>query len=146
MLSIGLTFFVRDVWNDFQEEKTNDRVYSKSINSFRHPTIAICFEPQINETSLILKYNKTLKDLNIETSAKGMQDMTVPVATVLEEVSFKLGRDYSLLLMLSGHESDHDYIRHHIKDRKVDKDLMIAIVLCLRNPTDLNVDKILTLK
>ena len=49
MLSMGLIFFVREIWNDFQAGKTNDRVYSESWGHFQHPTMAICFEPQIDE-------------------------------------------------------------------------------------------------
>ena len=110
LLSIGLTFFVRDIWNDYQEGKTNDRVYSKSINYYRHPTIAICFEPQVNETTLKEKYDKTISDLDVFDSGRGMLDVTVPVQTVLDEVHFKVGRDFSLFLVLSGHESNHNYI------------------------------------
>ena len=108
MLSIGLALFVQDIWIDYQEEKTNDRVYSKSMKYFRHPTIAICFEPQINKTKLKQKYNKSLKDLNVETYGKGMLDTKVSVPTLLDDVSFRLGRDFSLALMLSDHESSNN--------------------------------------
>ena len=107
MLSIGLTFFVRDIWNDFQAGKTNDRVYSESRSYFQHPIIAICFEPQLDETLLKLRYNKTLKDLSIDNFESSMKDVNVSVKTLLDEVSYKLGKDFSLHLMLSNHESNH---------------------------------------
>ena len=106
MLSIGLTYFVRDIWNNFQERKTNDRVYTERKNYFNHPTISICFEPQVNETTLT-KYNKTIRDIDHISSKLNLE---VPPATFAEEVSFRLGRDFTIRLGLSGHESNHDYI------------------------------------
>ena len=106
MLSIGLTYFVRDIWNNFQERKTNDRVYTERKNYFNHPTISICFEPQVNETTLT-KYNKTIRDIDHISSKLNLE---VPPATFAEEVSFRLGRDFTIMLGLSGHESNHDYL------------------------------------
>ena len=104
MLSIGLTYFVRDIWNNFEARKTNDRVYTERKNYFNHPTISICFEPQVNETSL-MKYNKTIRDIHHR-----KLNLEVPPATFAEEVSFKLGRDFTIGLGLSGHESNHGYL------------------------------------
>ena len=128
MLSIGLGLFVKDIWNDFQAGKTNDRVYSESIDYFRHPTIAICFEPQINETKLKEQYNKTIDDINVENSSEGMKDMTVPVQTLLDEVRFKLGRDFSLYLVLSGHESNDDYKYISINNTSILDKISIVLV------------------
>ena len=112
-LWVDLGYFVKDIWKDFQAGKTNDRVYSTSINYFSHPTISICFEPRIKETLLKKRYNKTLDDLRIGNS---MTDLTVPVQTLLNEVSYKPGRDFSLYLMLSGHESNHNFIHQFINN------------------------------
>ena len=107
LLTIGLGLFVQDIWNDYQEGKTNDRVYTKRTNYYNHPIISICFEPQVNETTL-LKYNKTIEDLNYFTNSK--LNLEIPPATFADDVSFKLGRDFTVGLDISGHESNHDYL------------------------------------
>ena len=116
VLAICLGYFVRDIWNDYQAGKTNDRVYSTNINYYRHPTIAICFEPKINETLLKRRYNRTINDLSIQQQGIPMVNLTVPIKTLLDEVDFKLGRDFFLNLMLSGHESNHNYIYAKINE------------------------------
>ena len=63
VLVIWFLYFVRDIWSDFQDRKTNDRVYSNRSNTFEHPTITICFEPQVNTTKL-KEYNMTLDDFS----------------------------------------------------------------------------------
>ena len=125
MLSIGLIFFVKEIWNDFQAGKTNDRVYSESKSYFQHPTIAICFEPQINENLLKLRYNKTLKDLSIDNFESSMKDVNVSVKTLLDEVSFKLGKDFSLYLMLSSHESNQNYLFKLVNSANTDLVLQV---------------------
>ena len=70
-LSIGLAFFVKDIWNDYQLGKTNDRIYTERVNNYKHPTITICFEPQFNETAL-LKYDKTVYDMRGELNMKNI--------------------------------------------------------------------------
>ena len=108
LLSIGLGLFVQDIWNDYQAGKTNDRVYTERKNYVNHPTISICFEPQVNET-ILLKYNKTFEDLDPFTQNSKL-NLGISPATFAEEVSFKLGRDFTVLLVISGHESNHDYL------------------------------------
>ena len=100
-LSIGLAFFVKDIWNDFQSGKTNDRIYTKKVNNYNHPTITICFEPQFNDTAL-LKYNKTVYDVRGELN---MNDIETSVETTLSDITYKAGRDYSLTLMMPNAES-----------------------------------------
>ena len=56
--SIGLLYFVKDIWNDYQMGKTNYRIYFKRQHLFEHPAITICFEQQTNQTTL-QKYNLT---------------------------------------------------------------------------------------
>ena len=127
-LSIGLGLFVKDIWHDYRAGKTNDRVYSESVDYFRHPTISICFEPQLNETTLMEKYNKTITDLNIDSQSMGILDLNVPVSTLLDEVNFKLGRDFTLFLMFSGHESNNDYIFAYINTMKDAEEMQILKV------------------
>ena len=127
-LSIGLGLFVKDIWYDYGAGKTNDRVYSESVYYFRHPTISICFESQLNETTLMEKFNKTIADLNIDSHGMGMVGLNVPVKTLLDEVNFKLGRDFTLFLMLSGHESNHDYIFAEFNTMKDAEEMQILKV------------------
>ena len=127
-LSICLGLFVKDIWYDYRAGKTNDRVYSERVDYFRHPTISICFEPQLNESTLIQKYDKTIADLNIDSHGMGMVGLNVPVKTLLDEVNFKLGRDFTLFLMLSGHESNHDYIFAEFNTMKDAEEMQILKV------------------
>ena len=113
LLSIGLGLFVQDIWNDYKAGKTNDRVYTERKNYFNHPTITICFEPQVNETTL-LKYNKTVEDIAAYSSKLNLE---IPVLTLAEEISFKLGRDFTIGLLISGHESKHGYLGVQINDK-----------------------------
>ena len=108
MLSIGLAFFVRDIWIDFQEGKTNDRVYSKRLNYFEHPTITICFLPQIKLKKL-QKYNKTFGDFNFW----GTSNLSFPISpqSLSEEISYVIGRDFTIDLSLSDHYgSNFNYV------------------------------------
>ena len=56
--SIFLGYFVKDIWNDYKSGKTNDRIYSETRQFYEHPTVSICFEPEINNMKL-QKYNIT---------------------------------------------------------------------------------------
>ena len=103
-LSICLTYFGRDVWNDFKSKKTNDRVYSKRAAYFNYPAIIICFEPQINET-ILMKYNKTFEALDYYKNPKRI-NLTIPVSTLKDQIHYKIGRDYSIHLALSYHGSN----------------------------------------
>ena len=108
MLSIGLAFFVRDIWIDFQEGKTNDRVYSKRLNYFEHPTITVCFLPQIKLQKLQI-YNKTFSDLNFyETST-----LKFPISPQMlsDELRYIIGRDFTIDLILSDHHGpNQDFV------------------------------------
>ena len=48
--SLCLIYFVKDIWDDYKSKKTNDRMYSETMEYYEHPTITICFEPGINIT------------------------------------------------------------------------------------------------
>ena len=125
-LSICLTYFGRDVWNDFESKKTNDRVYSKRVNYFNYPAIIICFEPQINET-ILMKYNKTFEDLDFYMNPKRI-NLTIPVSTLKDEIHYKIGRDYSIELLLSTYESN-DYLRVTIDDGIVSTNTKISSMI-----------------
>ena len=124
--SICLTYFGRDVWNDFESKKTNDRVYSKRVNYFNYPAIIICFEPQINET-ILMKYNKTFEDLDFYMNPKRI-NLTIPVSTLKDEIHYKIGRDYSIVLLLSTYESN-DYLRVTIDDGIVSTNTKISSMI-----------------
>ena len=91
--SIGLAYFVKDIWNDFAAEKTNDRVFSERQDVYEHPAISICFEPEVNETTL-QKYNMITTDLSIDKMIN--KTLLVPLLTLAEEISFKIGRDFHI--------------------------------------------------
>ena len=48
--SLSLIYFVKDIFDDYKSRKTNDRMYSETMEYYEHPTITICFEPGINIT------------------------------------------------------------------------------------------------
>ena len=95
LASIFLGYFVKDIWNDFKSGKTNDRIYSETRQYFEHPTIAVCFEPEIDITKLE-KYNIiNINDLFLGIDEKIDQD--IPVIPLVEEVRYKIGRDFKLI-------------------------------------------------
>ena len=107
MLTIGLAFFVRDIWNDFEEGKTNDRFYSNRSNVFEHPTITICFEPQVKVAKL-KKYNMTVTDLiGFYTSETQFPPMSPSAFS--EEISYTIGKDFDIEIYLSNHAITNTY-------------------------------------
>ena len=90
---IGLAYFVKDIWKDFATEKTNDRVFSERQDAYEHPAISICFEPEVNQTTL-LKYNLTTTDLSFYKMVN--KTLSVPLLTLAEDISFKIGRDFHI--------------------------------------------------
>ena len=95
LASIFLGYFVKDIWSDFKSGKTNDRIYSETRQYFEHPTITVCFEPEIDITKLE-KYNITnINDLFLGIDEKIHQD--IPVVPLVEEVRYKIGRDLKLI-------------------------------------------------
>ena len=107
---IGLGYFVKDIWSDYSSRKTNDRVFSKRINSYNHPYITICFEPQVNISEL-KKYNKTVAELSHWKFGIPLMNLSVPVHTLIDEIRFKVGRDFTLDFVLSGHQSNLGYVQ-----------------------------------
>ena len=125
MLSIGLAFFVRDIWIDFQEGKTNDRVYSKRLNYFEHPAITICFLPQVNLQKL-QTYNKTFSDLNFYEGST--LEFPISPQSLSDEISYAFGRDFSIDMILSNHRGfNHSYV-YPIYDEIVDSELIKVAV------------------
>ena len=116
MLSIGLAFFVRDIWIDFQEGKTNDRVYSKRLNYFEHPAITICFSPLVNLQKL-QTYNKTISDLNFYD--KSTSEFPISPQSLSDEISYVIGRDFTIDLTLSDHYgSNWNYVYLTLNETK----------------------------
>ena len=101
---IGLAYFVQDILEDFLSKKTNDRVFSKRVTSYRHPYITLCFEPQVN-ISKLKKYNLTLVDLSHMKLGKPLTTLSENIDTFIEDVRFKIGRDFTLDFSLPGSES-----------------------------------------
>ena len=111
LLLIGFGFFVRDIWADFQEGKTNDRVYSERLNYFEHPTITICFSPQV-KISKLQQYNKTLSDLSIYGKSV---EFPISPQSLSDEISYVIGRDFTVNLILSDH---HGFVTFTYKEGK----------------------------
>ena len=105
--SIGLLYFVKDIWNDYQMGKTNYRIYFKRQHLFEHPAITICFEQQTNQTTL-QKYNLTQKDLIMFNEIK--KPISSPLPTVIDNIVYQVGRDYYIQFSLRDHESMKDII------------------------------------
>ena len=99
VLSIGFVYFVREIWQSFVSGKTNGRVYSHVVESFQHPTITVCFEPQIN-INVLMKYNLNPTDLlNIDRNP----DVSVPgpIIDFVDNISYTIGRDFHIKLDLA---------------------------------------------
>ena len=65
-----------------------------------------------------------------------MADINVPVKTLLDEVSFKLDKEFTLYMMLSGHESDHDYIFQFVHSANTDLERLENVVQAEEMPTE----------
>ena len=95
-LSIGFVYFVREIWQSYVSGKTNGRVYSYLVESFQHPTITVCFEPQIN-INAIKKYNIKPTDLlNIDKNLN--LSVPNPIIDFVNNISYKIGRDFYVSL------------------------------------------------
>ena len=103
-LSIGLIYFVKEVWNDYISKKTNDRVYSMKKTEFEHPTVTICFEPQINATAL-QKYNLSLDHI---LSRYRDTDLAIPSPFInfVNEIGFRIGHNVELNLKLANRNGE----------------------------------------
>lgn len=97
-LSIGLGYFVRNIWMDFQSKKTSQRVYTEIVENFLHPTISLCFDPMAN-TSALKEYDMKLKDLVYSLKTP---NTTMNALKFYQKVGFQLGRDFTISLMIAG--------------------------------------------
>ena len=93
LASVFLGYFVKDIWNDFQSSKTNDRIYSESRQEYEHPTISLCFEPDIKTTKL-QEYNISLNEFRL--AREGKKDLNHSVLPLLNDVRYKFGRDFKV--------------------------------------------------
>ena len=91
ILWIWLGYFVKDIWNDYKSGKTNDRIYSVKRQSYEHPTISLCFEPDVNATKLE-GYNISLTEFRL--AKEGRKDLNHSVLPLLNDVRYKFGRDF----------------------------------------------------
>ena len=96
VLSIGFVYFVKEIWQSYVSGKTNGRVYSYPVESFQHPTITVCFEPQIN-INVLKKYNVKPTDLlNIDKNLN--LSVPNPIIDFVDNISYKIGRDFYVSL------------------------------------------------
>ena len=94
--SVFLGYFVRDIWNDYQSGKTNDRIYSESRQHYEHPTISLCFEPEI-KTAKLQDYNITVEDFHFIKDVDSKMIANFSVLPFVHDVRYKIGRDFTLL-------------------------------------------------
>ena len=93
--TICLGYFVKDIWNDFNSRKTNDRVYSESRQEYEHPIISICFEPEI-KTYKLQDYNITVEDFHFIKDMVSKNDANFSILPFVNDVRYKIGRDFTL--------------------------------------------------
>ena len=93
-LSIGLGSFVKEIWNDFVSKRTNDRVYSQENEFYEHPTITICFDPQIKPSAL-KKYNASVKDI-LNLNEKWNDISVTNVSEFVSDIGYKYGSDFEI--------------------------------------------------
>ena len=122
---IGLAYFVQDILHDFSSRKTNDRVFSERVTFYKHPDITICFEPQVN-ISVLKKYNLSLVNLG-HINGIPLTNLSVSIDTFLENIRYKVGRDYTLKFSLSGHESNLGYVYAHFGYEEFPKQSYVEI-------------------
>ena len=103
-LSIGLIYFVKEVWNNYISKKTNDRIYTIKKTEFEHPTVTICFEPQINAMAL-QKYNLSLNDI-LNRYRKPNLAIPSPVMNFVKEIGFRIGQNVELNLQLANRNGE----------------------------------------
>ena len=109
--SIFLGYFVKDIWNDYQSGKTNDRIYSESRQNYEHPTISLCFEPEI-KTAKLQDYNITVKDFHSIKDLDSNKDANFSVLPFVHDVRYKIGRDFTLLWnYYNGRNTDYHSIK-----------------------------------
>ena len=89
--SLSLIYFVKDIFDDYKSRKTNDRMYSETIEYYEHPTVTICFEPGINITKL-KEYNLTIDDYRL--LKNGELDVPIPLPSLVNDISFNIIRDF----------------------------------------------------
>ena len=99
ILLISLVWFVKEVWNSYVAEKTNCRVYSIKKSYYEHPTITICFEPQINATAL-QKYNLSLIEI-LNRKMNPNLNIPYPITNFINEIGFRIGQSVDLNLQLA---------------------------------------------
>ena len=90
-LLVGVGYFVQDVCNDYLSQTTSIKQYTEIWEKLPAPTITICFNPGAKK-SILDKYNLTLLQFS------GF-DNTGSNLTIYDEGTFKMGRDFKVLIM-----------------------------------------------
>ena len=90
-LLIGVFYFVKDVWNQYQSKKSGVKSSIKNQDNITPPTVTICFNP-LAKLSILEKYKMNM------TEFLGSQKGTP--THIYEEGFFKIGRDFDLTLSL----------------------------------------------
>ena len=111
-LLIVCVFFVKDVWYNYDREDTNFKD-TKTGMKIDHPTIVICFEPNVKITEL-KKYNISLKDfLNYDFNI-GDDNITNDWQDFYENISYQIGRDFNISIQYNSNETWDSKFYHKI--------------------------------
>ena len=115
-LLIGALFFSYDVFCNWNKEDTNFKD-TKTNETIDHPTIVICFEPNVKITELE-KYNISLQEfLNYEIKDNVMNHYFKKINTTnklinrnkwpdfYENISYRIGRDFNISIKFNSKET-----------------------------------------
>ena len=84
-----------DVLNEWRKKDTNLKDSTKTEIKINHPTIVICFEPNVKITEL-KKYNISLKDFLKYEFTMNDANITNDWQKFYEEISYRIGRDFTI--------------------------------------------------
>ena len=95
---VAAALFVNKSFENYQSTATGIKVFSKKVDSYKAPTMIICFQPNKKPT-LLQEYN--IQDYSFFPPEISKNETTWPL--VYQEISFKIGRDFNLTIDLDHH-------------------------------------------
>ena len=131
--------FVEDVWSNYWKEDTNIKDTKTEIK-IDHPTIVICFEPNVKITEL-KKYNISLKDfLKYEFT---MSDATIANnwTGFYEDISYQIGIDFNISIQYNSNETWDSEYKHKIDKSDFHIEFSVYDVHVVRDNVNKGLDK-----
>ena len=98
VMIIAAALFVSQSFENYQSTATGIKVFSKKVDSYRAPTVMICFQPNKKPT-LLQGYD--IQNYSFFPPEVSKNNTTWPL--VYQEISFKIGRDFNLTIDLDHH-------------------------------------------